>query len=173
MTPPMGRLVDTILEDEGWQDLNLAEAGEAAGQAVLRHLGLPPEGFEISLMGCNDARIAELNTEFRGKPVPTNVLSWPSDERAAEFEGGVPLLPEPGSKEMPEELGDIAIARETCVREAAEAGISPDDHILHLLVHATLHLLGYDHVSEHDAAIMEAAEVEILAEMGIKNPYEL
>ena len=139
---------------------------------TLADLGLSEEGFEISLLGCSDARIAELNADFRGKPQPTNVLSWPSDERGAARDGGRPQRPEPGAPGMPEELGDIAIAWETCAREASEQGKELRDHIVHLLVHGTLHLLGYDHVRAQDAALMEGAEVRILAKMGLPDPYE-
>jgi len=69
------------------------------------------------------------------------------------------------------ELGDIAIAYDTCAQEAAAAGRSLDDHTTHLVVHATLHLLGYDHVRDQDATLMEACEVQILGKLGIPDPY--
>ena len=72
---------------------------------------------------------------------------------------------------MPEELGDIAIAWETCAREAEELDRSVRDHVTHLIVHGVLHLLGYDHMREQDAALMEATEIRILAKMGLANPY--
>jgi probable rRNA maturation factor len=96
------------------------------------------------------------------------VLSWPSRERAARVAGAVPALPDPA--EGPE-LGDIAIAYETCDYEAAEAGLPFEHHVTHLLVHGTLHLLGYDHESEEDGDLMERIEVEVLASLGIPNPY--
>jgi probable rRNA maturation factor len=129
------------------------------------------EGYEISLLGCDDRRIAELNADFRGKPQPTNVLSWPSEERGAGQDGARPASVRPGPEGMPAELGDVAIAWETCRREADEAGKPMEDHVTHLMVHGILHLLGYDHVREGDAALMEATEVRILASMGIANPY--
>lgn len=164
-------LVDTIAEDPRWEDFGLEEIAEGAARAALSHLELDPAGFEIALMGCDDARIAALNADFRGKPQPTNVLSWPSEERGAEAEGGTPDLPE-GAPGMPEELGDIAIAWETCEREAAEQGKPMADHVYHLLVHATLHLLGYDHVREGDASLMEGIEIAVLASVGLANPYD-
>jgi len=172
MTATMEPLVDTLIEDPRWQALDLEALAEAAARAALTGAGLPAEGFEISLLGCDDRRIADLNEDFRGKPQPTNVLSWPSAERGAGDDGGQPGRPRPGPEGMPEELGDIAIAWETCEREADEQGKALGDHVTHLLVHGTLHLLGYDHVRDGDAALMEGLETRILAGMGLANPYE-
>jgi probable rRNA maturation factor len=124
------------------------------------------------VLGCDDARIAALNTTFRGKAVPTNVLSWPSQERAADTPGGRPAAPDPGSPDDPEELGDIAIAWETCASEAEGMGKPLATHAAHLIVHGTLHLLGYDHETDSDAALMEETEVRALAAMGLPNPYD-
>ena len=91
----------------------------------------------------------------RGKPQPTNVLSWPSVERGAEIEGERPESPTGDP-----ELGDLAIAYQTCLREA-ESGDKPlNDHALHLVVHGTLHLLGYDHVRDGDGDLMEGISHE-------------
>ncbi|MEM1129937.1 MAG: rRNA maturation RNase YbeY [Pseudomonadota bacterium] len=165
----MPPLVDAVLEDEGWRALDLEALAEMAGTATLAHLGLRAEGFEISLLGCDDTRIAALNADFRAAARPTNVLSWPSEERGAGTPGAMPDLPVPG--DIPLELGDIAISRETCLREAAAAAVVPGDHIQHLLVHGVLHLLGFDHIRDADAALMERLETEILAGMGIADPY--
>ncbi|WP_319824498.1 rRNA maturation RNase YbeY [Thalassovita sp.] len=164
-------LTDTILEDDRWQQAGLETLAEIATRAALAHLGLTPDDFEIAVLGCNDARIADLNADFRGKPVPTNVLSWPSEERGAAVDGDTPDLPEPAFPGMAEELGDIAIAYGTCQREAAEAGKPVADHITHLIVHATLHLLGFDHIRDKDATLMEGIETAILGKMGIADPY--
>lgn len=164
-------LVETVIEDARWEAFGLAALAERAGRAALAGAGLPVEGFQVSLMGCDDARIAVLNADFRGKPTPTNVLSWPSEERGAEFVGEVPDAPEPGDPENPESLGDIAIAYETCAREAEAQDKPMADHVAHLIVHGVLHLLGYDHVEEEDAAVMEALEVRILASLGVSDPY--
>lgn len=162
--------VDTTIEDPRWEGAGLEALAERACGAVLAHVGLAGD-WEISLLGCDDARIAVLNQDFREKPVATNVLSWPSEERGVAAPGQRPDLPEPGLPGMPDELGDIAIAWETCAREALDAKKSLNDHVTHLLVHATLHLLGYDHILEEDALLMEGTEVEILATMGIADPY--
>lgn len=162
-------LVDVVFEDPRWEAAGLSALADAAAQAVIAHLQLTPpfgDGFEISLLACDDARISDLNRDFREKPTPTNVLSWPSDERAAEVAGGDPLPPEDP------ELGDIAIAYDTCAREADDQGKEFGAHVSHLLVHGVLHLLGYDHIDDKDAALMEGLEVEILGKMNISNPYE-
>jgi probable rRNA maturation factor len=160
-------LTDVQIEDDRWQDAGLDALVETAAMSTLAHLGLDPQDWEISVLACDDARIAELNSEFRGKPTPTNVLSWPSAERGAEQPGARPAPPEGPDTE----LGDIAIAYETCVAEAAEAGKPLPDHATHLIIHATLHLLGYDHIRDEDATLMESIEVEILGKLGIGNPY--
>ena len=156
--------VDLVVEDDRWPAAGLDALAERACGAALDHLGIT--GAEISLLACDDARIAALNAGFRGKPGPTNVLSWPSEERGAAAPGADPVPP------TDLELGDIAIAYETCAREAEAAGRAFADHVSHLLVHGTLHLLGYDHIDDKDARIMEGLEVEILGKLGIADPYE-
>lgn len=167
----MEPFVDTVIEDERWLAFGLAEVADRAARAALAGLGLPVEGFTLCVMGCDDARIATLNADFRGKPQPTNVLSWPSEDRAAEYAGEDPAHPEPGPLDDPASLGDIAIAWETCQREAAEQAKPALDHITHLIVHGVLHLLGYDHIDDADASLMEGHEVRILASLGISDPY--
>jgi len=167
----MEPLVDTVIEDPRWQAFDLPTVATRACRAALAHLNLPAEGFSLCVMGCDDAHIASLNADFRGKPVPTNVLSWPSEERAAEYAGEVPDLPEPGPADDPENLGDIAIAWETCAAEATAAGKPMVDHVTHLVIHGLLHLLGYDHIDDIDATLMETTEAGILETMGISDPY--
>jgi probable rRNA maturation factor len=161
-------LTDVILEDDRWRGMAFEALAERAAQEVLRHVGLDGEDWEIAVLACDDARIAELNADFRDKPRATNVLSWPSEERGAEVEGTAPALPEPG---FDPELGDIAIAYDTCAREAGEAGKPMADHVTHLMVHGVLHLLGYDHIRDKDATLMEGLEAVILGKMGIADPY--
>jgi len=169
-TDPPIMLVDCLTEDHRWDALGLDPLAQAAARAVLIRLRLEPSVYEISLLGCNNARIAELNADFRGKPQPTNVLSWPSDERGARNPGDMPHLPG-ASAQGETELGDIAIAWETCAAEALAAGKPLQDHATHLLVHGTLHLLGFDHEREADAALMEELESEIMAQLGLPDPY--
>lgn len=168
---PMEPLVDCVIEDARWEEFGLEPLADGAIRQALAHLGLPAIGFTLCVMGCDDARIATLNADHRGKPKATNVLSWPSDERASEEPGLAPDLPEPGAADDPEPLGDIAIAWETCAREAGEAGKPMAEHVTHLVVHGFLHLLGYDHIEDADAELMEGTETAILARMGLSDPY--
>ena len=159
---------DVVIEDIRWQDAGLERLAARAAAATLRHLGLPAadgDAPEIVVMGCDDDRIAALNADFRGKPQPTNVLSWPASEAAPRAPGAVP--PPPDS----DELGDIAISYDTCAHEAEAQGKPLADHATHLLVHAILHLAGYDHENDADADTMEDAERAILATLDIPDPY--
>lgn len=158
--------VDIVVEDGRWQEAGLAQLAQAACTATFEALALSPE-WEISLLACDDTRIAALNAEFREKPTPTNVLSWPSQDRAADSPGATPAPPEGPDPE----LGDLAISYDTCAREAATQSKHFNDHVTHLLIHGTLHLLGYDHIDDQDAAMMERLETRILANLGIADPY--
>lgn len=153
---------DCVIEDDRWATLGLPALAESAIAATLSWHGI---GGEVVVMGCDDARIAALNAGFRGKPRATNVLSWPSVEHAPHAPGAVPGLPDT------HELGDIAIAFDTCLAEAGAQGKPMAHHVTHLLVHATLHLLGYDHLTDADGETMEAAERSILAGLNIPDPY--
>jgi probable rRNA maturation factor len=161
----MADLVDLVIEDARWAALDMNALAEQAAGAALEIAGVSPE-YEICVMVCDDARIAELNAEFREKPTATNVLSWPAFDLSPEVEGGQPALPP-----QAESLGDIAIAYETCEREAVEKGITMQAHVRHLIVHGCLHLLGYDHETDKDATLMEELEVKALASMGVDDPY--
>jgi probable rRNA maturation factor len=165
-------MLEISIEDERWTEVAFTALAERAAQVVLNARSLDPDECEISVLACDDIRIAELNAEFRGKETPTNVLSWPAEDLSAEEEGGEPEAPEPDfAGEIC--LGDIAVSYDTCLREAEEAGKTFDDHVTHLMVHGLLHLLGYDHIRDGDATRMEALEVEILSGMGISDPYLL
>ena len=163
-------ILDINIEDPRWKAADLEGLAAKAAAAVLLRLGIDDDEAELSVLGCNDARIADLNAEFRGKPTPTNVLSWPAEERAAEVDGEMPEVPEADAFGAIE-LGDIAIAYETCAREAEAAGKPLEEHATHLLVHGVLHLLGFDHERDRDATLMEGLETEILGKMGIEDPY--
>jgi probable rRNA maturation factor len=139
-----------------------------ASRAVTALAQITPElanpRLSASLLFADDAEVHALNREWRGKDKPTNVLSFPMLERAELLA----LAPEG----QPELLGDVALALETCQREAADKGISLEHHAAHLIVHGLLHLAGCDHeTGEDDAAAMEALEIKALALLGIADPY--
>ncbi len=152
--------VDENWPSGSWVDLAVQAASMLAG--LVPELANPR--LSASLLFTSDADVHSLNREWRGKDKPTNVLSFPMLER-----GDLLALASEGSPEL---LGDIALAYETCAREAAEKGIVLEAHAAHLIVHGLLHLAGYDHeISSEDAAEMEALEIKALASMGIGNPY--
>jgi probable rRNA maturation factor len=108
-----------------------------------------------------------LNIQFRGKNTYTNVLSFPSKVKLHEVKN----RSKSESYVEPYELGDIAIAYEVCENEAASSQIEFEDHVCHLIIHSVLHLLGYDHEEEKNASEMEKIEVQVLANLGIDDPY--
>jgi len=153
--------VDVLIESDAWQALPDAEdivrraiASAATTMAATRH-----RRTELSVLLCDDKTIAGLNARWRGQERPTNVLSFPAPPLpGAAPDGTVPL-------------GDIAVAYETVVREAGEHGRPVSDHLSHLVVHGFLHLLGYDHHMDGEAEQMERIERDILARIGIADPY--
>ncbi|TNF21649.1 MAG: rRNA maturation RNase YbeY [Rhodobacteraceae bacterium] len=164
-------LTDTIIEDARWQMAGLADLAETAARATLGHLGLAPDSYEIAILACDDTRIAALNADFRGKPTPTNVLSWPEEDLSSETDGANPEEPPQGGDEGPQSLGDIALAYDTCAREAVQQDKPFHAHVTHLVVHGVLHLLGYDHIRDMDATLMEGHERAILGKLGLADPY--
>jgi probable rRNA maturation factor len=148
-----------------WEQLVRTAAEAAIAESAFPQLASAERQVEISVTLTGDEQVRALNAEWRGKDKPTNVLSFPL---AAEAElrnanvAGPELL-----------LGDIVLARGVCQAEAADKGVSVEQHATHLLVHGTLHLLGYDHHDDAEAADMEAREVRALGRLGIANPYEV
>jgi probable rRNA maturation factor len=144
-----------------WEDLSGRSA--AALAKVVAELANPR--LSACILFTSDDEVHALNRQWRERDQPTNVLSFPMLERS----DLLALAPDG----PPELLGDIALAHETCVREAAEKGISIEDHAAHLIVHGLLHLAGYDHeLGEEQAEAMEALEVKALALIGVADPYE-
>lgn len=143
-----------------WETLALR-----AAEAIAAHAPeLANPCLSASLLFADDGEVHALNREWRGKDKPTNVLSFPMLERA-----DLLALPPAGPPEL---LGDIALALETCTREAAEKGLPLDHHAAHLIVHGLLHLAGHDHeISAADARAMEQLEIKALALLGIADPY--
>lgn len=150
-----------------WEDL--AERSVRAAVASSRHAGLidSPLAIEVSVKFTDDAEVKALNADYRGKDRPTNVLSFPMMEpelldQLSGADGGETLL------------GDVVLARGVCAAEAADKAVPVETHAAHLIVHGTLHLLGYDHeTSDEDADHMEATEREALASLGISDPYAI
>jgi probable rRNA maturation factor len=140
-----------VVEDERWGDLE-ALCITAVNAAFT---GKP---CTVDILLTNDAEIQKLNRQFRSKDKPTNVLSFPAS-----------LMPVPPGEMA--HLGDIVLAYETVAREARADNKSLAHHVTHLIVHGTLHLLGHDHETEAEAEKMEATERDILARLGIQDPY--
>lgn len=143
-----------------WTDLAFRCADAAAEVAP----ELANQRLSADLLLADDAEVQALNRQWRAKDQPTNVLSFPMIDRATLLALGAE-----GPEEM---LGDLALALETCAREAADKGVALEDHAAHLIVHGLLHLAGHDHeISPAAAAAMEALETKALALMGLADPY--
>jgi probable rRNA maturation factor len=162
-TSEAGALIEVSIDPSSWHSPLIADL-KKRGPVMLDHiasrLSLDPQ--MVSLLLCNDVDMRSMNFLHRGFDKSTNVLSFPagddldSNENMPEMDGGI---------------GDIAIASETVMYEAAKAGIAAGDHLLHLFTHAVLHLLGYDHIDYQMADEMEALEIALLGQMKIANPY--
>lgn len=140
--------IDIEIEDEAWS----AALPKAEALALEAAEAATAEGG-LAILLTDDDTVADLNLRFRGKSGPTNVLSFPAPENR---EG---------------HLGDIALAYGVCAREAAEQGKPLAHHLQHLVAHGVLHLVGYDHQTETEAAEMEALERRILAGLDVPDPY--
>lgn len=136
--------IDIAVHSELWPDLNVQ---------ITRAIEACDVTGEISIVLADDAFVQNLNREYRGKDKPTNVLSFPQDEHGL--------------------LGDVILAHETLSREAKEQDKSFEDHLMHLVVHGTLHLMGHDHENDEEAEEMEALEIKILEQLGVENPYQI
>jgi len=147
-----------------WSLLVRRAAESAVAESAFPQLAAGTRPVELSVRLTGDEQVRALNSEWRGKDKPTNVLSFPlaePDELQSASGDGPELM-----------LGDIVLARGVCEREAAEKAIPVETHATHLLVHGTLHLLGHDHHDDAEAADMEGREVRALARLGIADPYE-
>jgi probable rRNA maturation factor len=150
---------------EPWHQLARKAAEAAIRESAYAGLADSERPVEISVTLTGDEQVRGLNAHWRGKDKPTNVLSFPM---ADELDFSHATVAE---RELL--LGDIILARGVCAAEAEEKGVRFEDHATHLIVHGTLHLLGYDHQDEAAAADMEAREVRALQRLGIANPYEV
>lgn len=159
--PPQRLWLEVVHDsgDWGW----LAEADDAAMDAAAaldRHPTLTFKPATVCVALSSAEAVRRLNRDFRHKDKATNVLSFPALQQSGEAPGGGPHA-----------LGDVVLAVEVVRAEAEEAGIAPRHHFQHLVVHGLLHLIGYDHERDDEAAVMEGLEVAILRTLGIANPY--
>lgn len=151
--------------DGPWEQLATNAARAAVGSTPFGTILDTRATVEISIRLSSDEEVHALNRQYRGKDKPTNVLSFPMVQRdlidtvSQNSDDGEVLL------------GDIVLAHGVCAAEAAERGISTEDHLTHLIVHGTLHLLGYDHMTDEDGDAMEGIERDALATLGIADPY--
>ena len=146
-----------------WESLVRSAAEAAIAESAFPQLAQSSRGVALSVRLAGDEEVHALNSKWRGKEKPTNVLSFPQLEP-----GQLRATGESGPDFM---LGDLVLARGVCASEAAEKQIPLEDHAAHLIVHGTLHLLGYDHQDEASAEEMESREVRALARLGIADPY--
>lgn len=156
---------EDVWPEHDWEALATRAATAAIERTPHAELATGAAMVEISVRLTDNAEVQTLNAQYRHKDKPTNVLSFPMvqadllDTIAQNSDDGEVLL------------GDIVLAYETCAREAAEKGVTVDAHATHLIVHGTLHLLGYDHMDDDEAGAMEAIEIAALSALGIADPY--
>ncbi len=157
--------IDIAFQDPDWEEMDAIEplintaVETTISMANLPHLA-KDRPLELCIVLANDDLVHTLNREYRGKDKPTNVLTFATlDDEDMPDMGG--LLG----------LGDVILALETIRREAREQNKPFTEHLTHLCVHGTLHLLGYDHIDEDEATEMETLEIRILSRLGIQNPY--
>lgn len=147
--------VDVVTQSALWAEGGIAHDALAnAARTAYAAAGVSGPA-EVALALSDDAQVRRLNDQWRGKDKATDVLSFPDGEMDGETRS----------------LGDIVLAFETVSRDAQEAGLQIGDHAIHLVIHGMLHLLGYDHDTEQDAAVMERLETGIMAGLGLHDPY--
>jgi probable rRNA maturation factor len=153
-------------ENQNWQAI--ADHAVAEAFKVSSHGDLATTSYRLSLSIslATDKEVQILNAQWRENDKPTNVLSFPMLEpdeldALANTDDGEVLL------------GDMILAHGVCIAEATEKGVPLTDHVTHLIIHGTLHLLGYDHMNDTEAEHMEALEVKALASLGLANPYDV
>lgn len=157
--------IDVMVRSQRWRR-DVAELSRLCAETARRAYDMAggDQGeAQVSIVLTSDRAVQALNRTFRGHDKPTNVLSFPA--------APAPMAAAAGCAPPPRLLGDVVIAYGTTAAEAAAAGKALGDHLRHLIVHGILHVLGYDHQSEKDAAVMERLEAAILASFGMSDPY--
>ena len=155
--------IDIDVQNSDWKT-NIQNIENLTRSAIDNALSIAMDShqqMEISIVLSDDIFIQNLNKTYRQKDAPTNVLSFPMTE-IEDFEESTPFI----------SLGDIIVSFDTIKRESDEQNKPIEHHYIHMLVHGCLHLLHFDHENDEDAEIMESKEIEILEQLGIKNPYE-
>jgi probable rRNA maturation factor len=146
-------LIDIQMADPRWRKLRgLPTRVKSAAELALRR-AKAPDGSELTILLTDDARLKDLNRQFRGRNKATNVLSFPAVAGRGRY------------------LGDIALAYDVTAEEARAGTARFVDHVMHLTVHGVLHLLGFDHETNRDAGVMEPLETKIMGELGVADPY--
>jgi probable rRNA maturation factor len=150
------------IEDPRWPQAlpKIAELLEKAIALALSDVDDRSRTIEVGVRLVDDGTIQGLNRDWRGRDKPTNVLSFPLGDPAPVDEPDFPWL-----------IGDIVMSFDTMKAEAARDGKPLEHHVVHLALHAALHLIGHDHEDEAEAEAMEAAEIKLLAGLGIPDPY--
>lgn len=159
-----GHHIEIIIEDDAW--CQLSNSFEFLAMAAVKALEVqsnsnPKNLYEIAIMLSTNAHVKYLNKTYRNKNKSTNVLSFPINENINET-----------SNDGLTHIGDIILAHDTIMKEAQQEGKKPKDHIIHLIIHGVLHLLGYDHEDEHDAQDMEKEESRLMLALGLRDPYD-
>jgi probable rRNA maturation factor len=165
-------MIETATLNEGWDEA--VDWQKLAENAVSTTIAATPYGalatlnaaVEVSIKFTSDDDVQALNRDYRHKDKPTNVLSFPMVPPDM-----LPMLSNSDDGEIL--LGDIVLAQGVCAHEAGARGISVAAHATHLIVHGTLHLLGYDHIEDGEAEAMESLEMVIMANLGLHDPYEV
>jgi probable rRNA maturation factor len=160
---------DIVRREAAWTEYGISDAmiDLAANAALAVAPPARPAHCEISILLTGNAEVRELNRTWRGKDRPTNVLSFPAEDKPGDTDPAPSRYLHGG----PVLLGDIVLALETTMAEASEKEITLSDHVSHLIVHGVLHLLGFDHLDQTEADRMEDLERRALATLGIADPY--
>ena len=171
----MPAIINITFEEKKWLKIDLKKISKKAFRSTFKILEHSKNfnSLEVSILACNDQIIKNYNKKFRGNNKATNVLSWPRIENI--YYNDIRLKKDISflinKQESTLDIGDIAISYDTCFRESMKLNICFEDHVIHMLIHSCLHLLGFDHNKLSEFKIMKDLEIKSLKECGINNPY--